>query len=136
MATPTAAGAGTLLRQYYYDGFYPTGAKVAANAMTPSAALMKASMINSCMDIGTPNIPNNDEGYGRVTLENVCYFSGDTRKTRVWDKRNVVGLSTGQTDEYQIEVASGQPLKVTLVWTDPQASTTAAITLVNISTFR
>jgi len=131
MATPTAAGAGTLLRQYYYDGFYPTGAKVAANAMTPSAALMKASMINSCMDIGTPNIPNNDEGYGRVTLENVCYFSGDTRKTRVWDKRNVVGLSTGQTDEYQIEVASGQPLKVTLVWTDPQASTTAAITLVN-----
>ncbi len=131
MATPTAAGAGTLLRQYFYDGYYPTGVKVADNAMTPSAALMKASMINGAMDIGTANIPNNDEGYGRVNLENVCYFSGDARKTRVWDKRNVVGLTTGQLDQYQVNVASGKSFKVTLVWTDPEASTIAAVTLIN-----
>ena len=131
MATPTAAGAGTLLRQYFYDGYYPTGVKVADNAMTPSAALMKASMINGAMDIGTANIPNNDEGYGRVNLENVCYFSGDARKTRVWDKRNVVGLTTGQVDQYQVNVASGKSFKVTLVWTDPEASTIAAVTLIN-----
>ena len=34
------AGAAALVRQYYSDGFYPTGERVAANSLTPSAALL------------------------------------------------------------------------------------------------
>src|SRR5439155_8167524 len=33
MATPTAAGGATLLRQYFTDGFYPSGAKTASDAL-------------------------------------------------------------------------------------------------------
>src|SRR5678816_4484436 len=47
MASPGAAGMAALVRQYYSDGFFPTGAAVAADAMTPSAALVKATLLNS-----------------------------------------------------------------------------------------
>jgi hypothetical protein len=46
MATPLAAGDMALLRQYFTDGFYPTGTKVSANAVTPSAALLRATVVN------------------------------------------------------------------------------------------
>ena len=46
MATPLAAGAMALLRQYFTDGFYPTGTKISGNELTPSAALLRAVAIN------------------------------------------------------------------------------------------
>jgi hypothetical protein len=45
MATPAVAGAATLVRQYFTDGFYPTGAPVAAHAYQPSASLIRAVMV-------------------------------------------------------------------------------------------
>src|SRR3989442_6880441 len=47
MATPTTAGAATLVRQYFMDGWYPTGSPQPANGFTPSAALLKSMLINS-----------------------------------------------------------------------------------------
>src|SRR5207253_9234799 len=46
-ASPSIASAAVLVRQYYTEGWYPGGAKNAANAFTPSAALMKATMISA-----------------------------------------------------------------------------------------
>lgn len=43
MATPGAAGALALIRQYYTGGWYPSGQGVAADSFTPSAALLKAT---------------------------------------------------------------------------------------------
>src|SRR5262249_32095696 len=45
MATPAVAGAMALVRQYLTDGWYPTGTPVAANAMRPSAALLRAMAV-------------------------------------------------------------------------------------------
>ena len=45
MATPVVAGNAAIVRQYYRQGWYPTGAAVAQNAFTPSAALLKATLI-------------------------------------------------------------------------------------------
>ena len=42
MSTPVAAGAVALVRQYFVQGWYPTGAPVAANAYAPSGPLLKA----------------------------------------------------------------------------------------------
>jgi subtilisin-like proprotein convertase family protein len=139
MATPTTSGGLVLLRQYFTDGWYPTGTKTAADARNPSAALMKACLVNGAMEVtGTDplgtltRIPSMDQGWGRTHLENALYFSGDTRRTRVWDVRNANGLTTGQQVEYTVNVtANTQPLKVHLVWTDPESTTLAATNLVN-----
>jgi len=45
MSTPVVAGAVALVRQYFVEGWYPTGAAVAADAYTPSGPLLKAVML-------------------------------------------------------------------------------------------
>lgn len=47
MATPVMAGAAALVRQYFADGFYPTGKKTASDGFSPSAALVKAMLVSS-----------------------------------------------------------------------------------------
>jgi hypothetical protein len=130
MACPATTGSAALVRQYYTEGWYPTGAKVAGNAMSaPSAALIKATMINGAVDYGTLNVPNFIEGWGRVHLENSLYFAGDTIKTAVVD--NKIGLLTNDYVEYSYSVVAGTRLKVSLVWTDFEGDPAASKMLVN-----
>jgi hypothetical protein len=134
MATPTAAGGAALLRQYFTDGFYPSGAPGAADAILPSGALLKAALVAGAMDVGEADGPNRAEGFGRVHLDNVCFFSfpvRDARRTRVWDRWNAAGLASGQREEIPLQVGPSQPLKVALAWTDPEPSPLSAVGLVN-----
>ena len=135
MACPAVAGCGLLVRQYYTDGFYPTGVATPANAFTPSGALMKATLLNSATDMtGITGYPSNSEGWGRVLLDDALYFSGDTRNLIVFaDIRNASGLTTGQSSPvYNINVTSGaQSLKVTLVWTEKEAALNANPVYIN-----
>ena len=48
MATPVAAGAAALVRQYFTDGFYPTGERTPRDGFEPTSALVKATLINGC----------------------------------------------------------------------------------------
>jgi len=118
MACPAAAGCALLVRQYFMDGYYPTGAPVPANSFTPTAALIKAAMINGAADMtGVDHRPNNHQGWGRVHLDNSLYIAGDTAKLMVLDE--TTGVATGQTMETTITVNSNfAPLRITLVWTD------------------
>ena len=135
MASPAVAGCGLLVRQYYMDGFYPTGAAVPADAFTPSGALMKATLLNSSVDMtGIAGFPSNSEGWGRVLLDNALFFTGDARNLVVLDDiRNIDGLTTGQSSEaYNVNVDSNaQPLKVTLVWTEKEAALNANPAYIN-----
>jgi len=125
MASPAVAGTAALVRQYYEDGYYPTGAAVPADALTPSAALVKATLLNSAADMtAIAGYPSNQEGWGRVLADRALFFAGDPRKLIVLDDiRNASGLSTGQLTEYDVEVAgSSERLQITLVFTDFPAS--------------
>ncbi|HMJ51559.1 MAG TPA: S8 family serine peptidase [Polyangiaceae bacterium] len=126
-AAPIAVGAATLVRQYFMDGFYPTGAKTAGNALTPTAALLKAMLINSAASMtGTDNagqaitpIPSNEQGWGRIRLDQALFFTGGERKLYVDDHRQ--GMPAGATTPFTYtvnSVAASQPLKVTLTYTD------------------
>ncbi|MCU0230246.1 MAG: S8 family serine peptidase [Acidobacteria bacterium] len=44
-AAPLVAGYAALAREYFRKGFYPSGAARAADALTPSAALLKATLL-------------------------------------------------------------------------------------------
>ncbi len=134
MACPVVAGCGLLVRQYYMDGFYPSGAANAPDGFTPTGALIKATLINSGTDMtGITGFPSVREGWGRVLLESALYFSGDARKLVVLDdKRNASGLTTGQSGNYNFSVtSSGEPLKVTLVWTEKEAAVNANPAYIN-----
>jgi len=133
MACPAAAATAALARQYFTEGFYPTGARNPADAFSPSASLLKAVLINGAVDM-TGNdtggaIPGSGQGWGRVKLDDTLHFAGDGRRLTVWDISP--GLQTGSSDEYVISVPSTDMLKVTLVWTDYPSSEAAQTNLVN-----
>jgi hypothetical protein len=156
-ASPTATGAGALVRQYYVDGFYPTGTKVAASGFNPSNMLVKATMINSgrnmtglgTADNGTGGasapLPSSGQGWGRLTLDDALYFAGDRRELKVLaDIFNGAtapdptrpalnaAIQTGQTHSYNIDnVSTVEPLRVTLAWADVGATPGASVALVN-----
>ena len=124
MASPAVAGAAALVRQYFVDGYYPTGAEVPSDSLTPTAALVKATLINSAADMtGIAGYPSNQEGWGRVLLNDSLFFTGESDKLIVKDVRNAQGLSTAGSDTVNFNLLSNAAgLRVTLVWTDPPAS--------------
>lgn len=126
MASPAIAGVGLLVRQYYADGYYPSGAANAGDAFVPTGALVKATIINGGVDMtGVTGYPSNREGWGRVLIDDSLSFTGETRTLVVKDfKRTSPGaLTTGNVVEYPFMVSnSSQKLKVTLAWTDAPAT--------------
>jgi hypothetical protein len=133
-ATPAAAAASTLIRQYYSDGYYPGGSANPADAFGfISGALIKATLINSAVDMtGVAGYPSNTEGWGLVRMDNSLYFDGDDHLLRVADFANADGLTTGGSRSHSIEVTDNAgPLVVTLVWSDPPAAAGAMNPAVN-----
>ena len=130
-SSPTMAGAAALVRQYYVDGFYPGGKRNAANTLTPSAALMKATLIAAArpalrrMNILTNKtvdalpVPSPEQGWGFPVLDDALHFDGDVRKMRIADVPLARGLAHGETATIRVRAKSGTPLRAVLVWTDP-----------------
>lgn len=134
MACPSAAGAVALIRQYLTDGFYPSGAATPADSLAPSGALLRALLMNATvpMDSFPPGYPNDVEGWGRVLLDDALFFAGDSRELWLADRRNAEGLDTGDRYIYRIQVeTAGEPLAVTLAFTDPPAQPGALTPVVN-----
>lgn len=131
MATPAAAGAIALARQYLTEGWYPTGAPVAANAFTPSAALLKAMAVNSGEnDVLSAHVPDNIVGWGRIAIDNVLFFPGDSRRILLIDETQ--GLVDRKFAEYRVQVTNPpQPFSVSLCWTDAPGSPILLSQIVN-----
>jgi len=137
MASPTAAGLAALVRQYFVDGFYPDGRPDPAASFAPSAALVKAALIASAVDLTTLGcgdvrpIPSPDQGWGLVQLDRVLYFPGAPFRLMVDDRNASFDSSGDGAAVADFRVMSSGPLKVVLVWTDPPSSSLAETNLVN-----
>lgn len=132
-ATPAAAATTALIRQYYTEGWYPSGTARPRNAMAPTGALVKATLLNATVDMaGEAGYPSVTEGWGMARLNNTLFFPGSPRRLRAWDVRNAGGVATGEFQAFTIEVASStEPLKVTLAWSEPPGTAGAANPVVN-----
>ncbi len=131
MASPCAASFAVMVRQYLTDGFYPGGQKDSLSGFNPSAALLKALIINSTdNDIFNHTIPDVKVGWGRIDLDSVLYFPGDQRKLLLTDE--TVGCNTGDEQTYDVTVDDpALPLRITLVWSDYPGVPWSGLVLVN-----
>ncbi len=125
MSNPIAAGGAAVVRDFYQK----------AHSHGASAALVKATLINSAVDLADENndgvddndfpIPNLHEGWGRIDL--AAATDGSHQFVE-----EAVGPATGGSATYQFGVASpGGPFKATLVWSDFPSTEAAAANLVN-----
>jgi hypothetical protein len=128
MATPAVAGIALDVRQYFHDGFYP-GGEPGGDPVLASAALVKAVLVASTDDMGTNDIPNNNEGWGRIFIDRSLFFEGDTRELIA--EMVTPGLVTGGTWQYPFSVDGSEELCVTVVWTDYPATSGAGVALIN-----
>ncbi len=132
MSSPGACASGALVRQYLREGWYPTGAANAADAMSfISASLVKAMLINSCdNDITGYTVPDNNIGWGRIDLDSVLFFNGDARKLLLAEQ--LIGILTGEQVDYHFNIPSGAThLKIALVWTDYPGNPAVTPNIVN-----
>ncbi|MFN2134365.1 MAG: S8 family serine peptidase, partial [Candidatus Promineifilaceae bacterium] len=124
MANPIVAGGAAVVRDYYTK----------AKGHDASAALIKATLINSAVDMLDENndgindndfpIPNIHEGWGRVNV------AAATDGTRLFSDSGT-GVATGGSSSTAYTVPGGAPFKVTLVWSDYPSTEAASKNLVN-----
>ncbi len=130
-AVAAANGSIGLIRQYLMAGFYPSGTENPADSIEyQSAALLRAMAIVSCdPNIGSYVVPDSNIGWGRIDVDSVLYFNGDTRKLLILD--DTIGINTGQSIIDSFVVNSNIPLRMCLAWSDTAAAPYASLSLVN-----
>jgi len=130
-SAPAVSGALILLRQYFRDGWFPSGTPDTSSSIPLlSAALMRAfAIVGADSNIGTAPIPNSAVGWGRFDLSSILHFIDDSVKMTFVEE--TVGVATGQYHEYHIEVLNRKPVRIVLAWTDTAAAPEAEIALVN-----
>lgn len=115
MATGAATGAALLVRQHLREDF---------GISEPDASLVKAILINGASDLGQPDIPNSNEGWGQIDLMrslNPTSADGSVIST-LMDYGHE--LRPGEALVQLVDLQQG-PLDITLAWTDPEGSVNA-----------
>lgn len=136
MASPVTAGAAALVRQYYTEGWYPSGAPVSDDSITsPSAALLRATLIAGAAHVtAEPRAPSRGQGWGRVHLEDALHFHGDIRRLYMRDEWHAFDGPLDDPVEVILQ-SSGNPqagdIRFVLAWTDYPATAGADVALVN-----
>jgi subtilisin family serine protease len=132
MASPATNGCVGLCRSYLRKGFYPSGTATSADTWGyVSSAILKAMVLVSAdPNVESYVVPSDHIGWGRIDLDSVLFFAGDTRKLLAYD--DTTGLATGDYAEFSFEVSdSTMPLRAAVVWTDTAASAGANPALIN-----
>jgi subtilisin family serine protease len=119
MAAPHTSGVVALVTEWW------RGFNAGAN---PSPALAKALLVNGAVDMGAADIPNANEGWGRVDVTNIV---APATPAEYWDQTTTFA-STGETFQVTLGVTDpGRPVKVTLAWSDAAGAVGANPALVN-----
>jgi subtilisin family serine protease len=132
MACPSVTGAAALVRQYLEEGYLPNGVQSASN-YDPTGAMVRALLMNASVNMSGPaGYPSNEEGWGRLLLDNSLWFAGESRRTVGMDLPNAYGRSPGGVLEFQVQVLnSNTPFRATMSFTDYPAQVFAGQAPVN-----
>jgi len=146
-AAAVAAGAATLVRDYFTKKYYPLGVLDGDSFAydLPSAALVKAMIINSGQSLLTGDVdgrghfislarnwPSGYQGFGRIELDRVLYISGASNFNLVVEDEPGAALTTGSSHRACFKVNPGAKfVKITLVWSDPPGIPASLHPLIN-----
>lgn len=119
MATPIVSGCLALIRQYYVD----------LRQVEPSAALLKATLVNSTRPLTGPtaiadfaDVPNFHQGFGRVhmpwAIPNAAEPDLKLEFLDTWRDVTRQFTGTGQRFRYRVTVGSARELRFCLAYTD------------------
>jgi hypothetical protein len=143
-AAPVISGLAALVRQYFMDGFYPTGSSSSSNVYLPSGQLIKAVILNGAQPLngrqpydssngGFQNpVPlpsgsagyDNQQGYGRAVLRTSLPLSniGFRMQAVIFDR---VMIQDKQIQNIFLAIDStncdATDFSVTVSWADPPA---------------
>lgn len=114
MATPHVAGMAALIREYLIT---------LKSAPRPSGMLVKAFIINGAQDIPPANVPNANEGWGRVNLTNSIAPSNLYPRVGFYDSLYEYNFTAvDQEKSFFVRFSSENPITVTMTWYDPPAA--------------
>ena len=115
-ATAVAGGSISLIREFIREE---------VGISTPTSSLLKAASINGAIDLGTPDIPNSEEGWGQISVSNTVIpnHNGNDLQTFYDNSRT---LSAGFSTLYQFDVDPSSGIDITLAWTDVAGSANTA----------
>ncbi len=118
-SAPQIAGAAALFTQFW---------KTNDRGNNPSPALVKAALINGTQDmdgaLATAAIPNGNEGWGRLNLQNVLNTGVVTKYVNQTTTLSTVGEEVIYTGTVG---TANRHFRVSLVWTDPPGANDPAL---------
>jgi len=123
MATPAVSGAAALVRQYFKDGFFPTGESIDPSGMLLKAVLISGAQQLSLIDNGFTSTPtafyDNNQGFGRVSLIDSLPLEGANLINASYADRAII--RDGETIDFEVNIthAGGcreNDFRATLVW--------------------
>jgi hypothetical protein len=107
MSCPTAAGGGAVIYEWHQANY----------GAPPTPAMVKALLVNTALNVGPVDCPNDEYGWGRMYLPTIMdppapFMLYDTEPE----------LTTGEIHEFDFTYSDGaEPIKVTLAYTDKNA---------------
>jgi len=121
MSAPIVTGFAALIREYL---------RVKRDYATPSAALLKAIIVNSTRSLQGEDAladhaqtPNFHQGFGCVDMLNILPSSKNEKLALhfldTWQQEQLQFNSTGQRFLFRFKATEGTPLRLCLTWTDP-----------------
>ncbi len=119
MATPLTGGAAAIVREWLNK---------TRGIVTPSAALLKAVLVNGATQLPGESVASNNSGYGRVDLKNTLnahYVIMDD---------HVQGLQTGDVVSYTVQVVANGAQGLLMSAHQPTASTMQAADMLQMTT--
>jgi hypothetical protein len=114
MSSPQAAGSLFLIQQLYN--------RLNANRFM-LASTLKAVAIHTAMDMEAVG-PDYKSGFGLIQLDNAAALIKNEGKAHQLTEDK---LTQGQTKTYTFTASGNGPLKATIAWTDPEATTSSAL---------
>jgi hypothetical protein len=151
MATPLAAGAVEKIRQYFVQGYYPSGV-AGGTSINPDESLLRAVILASAQPLSgsggvwnlrpsqtgqyrfpipsSSNIPDIFGGFGMPILDNAVTMSGGSYKM-FYTNETFSTLSGASAFTIQCIIGSAIPVTLVLAWTDPPGFTSSKKQLVN-----